>query len=194
MATSIDFPSTPSIDDTYTYPPTTGTTYQWDGTRWVVQDGVESFIYIDDVAPTYEADHLWFQPSESKFHVAVSGAWVEFGRDGIDAVIGTDTVGIAELKDELSASSALAGTNVDWSLAQVFTKTLTVNTTLTFSNIYIGVKSLEISGNFTLTFPAGFKVVAGSNDYDGTVLNLIEVECTNEIGLTGWINITQEKV
>jgi len=191
MATTIDFPTGPSVDDIYTYG---DIDYKWDGTRWIVVDGVENFVLIDDVAPTYEADHLWFQPSEGKFHVAIDGAWVEMGRDGIDAVIAADVIGINELKDELSASSALAGNDVNWSLAQVFTKTLTVNTTLTFSNVYIGVKSLEISGDFTLTFPIGFKVVAGSNDYDGTVLNLIEVECTDEIGLTGWINITQEKV
>jgi hypothetical protein len=72
-----------------------------------------------------------------------------------------------------STNTALAGTDVDFESAQVFTKTLTENTTLTFSNTQIGmVKDLIIDGDFTLTLPTG---TVGAGEYDGTVTNLIQV-------------------
>jgi len=85
---------------------------------------------------------------------------------------------------------AMAALNVDWSTGQVFTKTLTANSTLTFSNLHIGVKDLEITGNYTLGLPTGFKIITGT--YDGTVANLIQVICTNTTTPTGWVTISQE--
>jgi len=94
----------------------------------------------------------------------------------IDTVhLSDDVITYAKLGTEFTTSAALS-TNVDFATAQVFTKTLTANTTLTFSNTEIGmVKDLVITGNFTLTLPAG-TTVAG--EYDGTVSNLIQVVVT----------------
>ena len=90
------------------------------------------------------------------------------------------------LGDEFTTSAALA-TDVDFSTAQVFTKTLSGNTTLTFSNDEIGmVKDLVITGNFTLTLPSG-STVAGT--YDGTVSNLIQIVVTG--ASTYWYSISQ---
>ena len=89
--------------------------------------------------------------------------------------VADDAVTYAKLADEFKTSSALS-TDVDFSTAQVFTKTLTANTTLTFSNTGIGmVKDLVITGDYTLTLPSG-STVAGT--YDGTVSNLIQVVVT----------------
>lgn len=86
-----------------------------------------------------------------------------------------DSITYAKLGTEFTTSAALA-TDVDFSSAQVFTKTLTGATTLTFSNASIGmVKDLVITGDFALTLPAG-STVAGT--YDGTVSNLIQVVVT----------------
>jgi dolichol kinase len=72
-----------------------------------------------------------------------------------------------------STTASLAGTDVDFTTAQVFSKTLTGSTTLTFSNTQIGmVKDLIIDGNYTLTLPTG-SVAAG--EYDGTATNLVQV-------------------
>ena len=90
------------------------------------------------------------------------------------------------LGDEFTTSAALA-TDVDFSTAQVFTKTLSGNTTLTFSNDEIGmVKDLVITGDFTLTLPSG-STVAGT--YDGTVSNLIQIVVTG--ASTYWYSISQ---
>jgi hypothetical protein len=100
--------------------------------------------------------------------------------------IADDVITYAKLANEFTASSALA-TNVDFNLAQVFTKTLTGNTTLTFSNAQVGmVKDLVITGNFTLTLPAG-STVAG--EYDGTVSNLVQIAVTGANQY--WYSISQ---
>ena len=100
--------------------------------------------------------------------------------------IADDSVTYAKLGTEFTTSAALA-TNVDFSTAQVFTKTLSGDTTLTFSNAEIGmVKDLVITGDFALTLPAG-STVAGT--YDGTVSNLIQVVVTGASQY--WFSISQ---
>lgn len=94
------------------------------------------------------------------------------------------------LGDEFTTSAALSGTDVDWTSAAVFTKTLAANTTLTFSNVETGmVKDLVITGDYTLTLPSSVNVISGT--YDGTVSNLIQIVSTN--GATEqWATISQE--
>jgi len=97
-----------------------------------------------------------------------------------------DSITYAKLGTEFTTSAALA-TNVDFSTAQVFTKTLSGATTLTFSNTAIGmVKDLVITGDHALTLPAG-STVAGT--YDGTVSNLIQIVVTG--ASTYWYSISQ---
>jgi hypothetical protein len=108
------------------------------------------------------------------------------------AKIVDDAISYAKLGSEFTTAAAIAASDVDFSTAQVFTKTLTGATTLTFSNVSTGmVKDLVITGNFTLTLPASTKIVAG--EYDGTVSNLIQIVATN--GATEqWASISQEAV
>ena len=102
------------------------------------------------------------------------------------AGVGDDSVTYAKLGTEFTTSAALA-TNVDFATAQVFTKTLSGDTTLTFSNAEIGmVKDLVITGAHTLTLPAG-STVAGT--YNGAVSNLIQVVVTGAAEY--WFSISQ---
>ena len=102
------------------------------------------------------------------------------------AGVGDDSVTYAKLGTEFTTSAALA-TNVDFATAQVFTKTLSGATTLTFSNTAIGmVKDLVITGAHTLTLPSG-STVAGT--YDGSVSNLIQVVVTGASEY--WYSISQ---
>lgn len=81
----------------------------------------------------------------------------------------------AKLGYEYTTANAI-DTNLDFSIAQVFQKTLTADTTLTFTNADLGmVKDLVITGDYALTLPAG-STVAGT--YDGTVINLIQIVVT----------------
>ena len=102
------------------------------------------------------------------------------------AGVGDDSVTYAKLATEFTTSAALA-TNVDFATAQVFTKTLSGDTTLTFSNAEIGmVKDLVITGSHALTLPAG-STVAGT--YNGAVSNLIQVVVTGAAEY--WFSISQ---
>ncbi len=85
-----------------------------------------------------------------------------------------DGITYAKLGTEFKTSAAVAALAVDFSSAQVFTKTITADSTFTFTNVGIGmVKDLILTGDFVPTFPAGSKIVAGT--YDGTVSNLIQI-------------------
>jgi hypothetical protein len=103
------------------------------------------------------------------------------------ARIADDVIDYARMGTEFTTSAVISASDVDFSTAQVFTKTLTANTTLTFSNASVGmVKDLIITGNFTLTLPAGSTV---TGTYDGTVSNLIQVVVTG--ASTYWYSISQ---
>jgi hypothetical protein len=108
------------------------------------------------------------------------------------AKIADDAISSAKLGAEFTTAAAISASDVDWSSAAVHTKTLSANTTLTFSNVSTGmVVDLVITGNFTLTLPASVKEITGT--YDGTVSNLIQVVSTN--GSTEqWATISQEAV
>ena len=100
--------------------------------------------------------------------------------------IADDVISYAKLGAEFTTSAALS-TNVDFSTAQVFTKTLSGDTTLTFSNAEIGmVKDLVITGSHALTLPTG-STVAGT--YNGAVSNLIQVVVTGAAEY--WFSISQ---
>ena len=84
-----------------------------------------------------------------------------------------DSVDFDKLGAEFTTSSAVT-TALDFSAAQVFTKTMTADTTFTYSNVGIGmVKDFILTGAFVPTFPAGTKTIAGT--YDGSVSNLIQI-------------------
>jgi len=103
-----------------------------------------------------------------------------------------DAVSYAKLGVEYTNSAPISASDVDWSTAAVHTKTLSANTTLTFSSVSTGMTvDLVISGNYTLTLPASVKEITGT--YDGTVANLIQIVSTN--GSTEqWATISQEAV
>ena len=106
------------------------------------------------------------------------------------AHIADDQITYAKMGAEFTTSATISASDVDWSAAAVHTKTLTANTTLTFSNVSTGmVIDLVIDGNYTLTLPASVKEISGT--YDGTVTNLIQIVSTN--GATEqWATISKE--
>ena len=110
--------------------------------------------------------------------------------DNFNEVYGNDFVDYDKLGTEFTTAAVISASDVDFSTAAVFTKTLSGNTTLTFSNVETGmVKDLVITGNHTLTLPASVKTITGT--YDGTVGNLIQIVSTN--GATEqWASISQE--
>ena len=56
------------------------------------------------------------------------------------------------------ATQSLSGTSIDWSVGNIFTKTLSANTTFTFSNQTSGqtivVRLTNTASNYTVTWPS----------------------------------------
>lgn len=99
-----------------------------------------------------------------------------------------DSVTYAKLATEFKTSAVVAAETLDFSASQVFTKTMTADTTFVFSNTGIGmVKDLIVTGAFVPTFPVGSKLVAGT--YNGSVSNLIQIVVTGASEY--WISISQ---
>jgi len=123
-----------------------------------------------------------------------SGNLVGTGDTGSVAtgMVADDAINYSKLGVEYTNSAPISASDVDWSTAAVHTKTLSANTTLTFSSVSTGMTvDLVISGNYTLTLPASVKEITGT--YDGTVANLIQIVSTN--GSTEqWATISQEAV
>ena len=122
--------------------------------------------------------------------IAGTGVTVDQATGDVTVSLADDGVSYAKMGSEFTTAATISASDVDFSSAAVFTKTLTANTTLTFSNVSTGmVKDLVITGNFTLALPASVKTITGT--YDGTVSNLIQIVSTN--GSTEqWATISQE--
>jgi len=85
---------------------------------------------------------------------------------------------------------AITETNVDWSAGQVFTKTLTSDTELTFTGYAVGQTiDLVITGQHTLTLPIECNYIHGS--YVGSTSNLIQIKCTQSSPAIFWVGISQ---
>lgn len=71
----------------------------------------------------------------------------------------TDISGTATIAQQTIATQAVAALAIDWSTGSVFTKTLSANSTFTFSNIGSGqtivVRLTNTASNFTVTWPGG---------------------------------------
>ena len=92
----------------------------------------------------------------------------------------TSSVSHSMLGASFKTIVALSGTSVDWSAGQVFTKTLSGDTTLTFTGVSTGMQiNLVIDGNYTLTLPTSVKELNGASTYDGSGEHLISIVSTN---------------
>jgi len=103
------------------------------------------------------------------------------------AKLANDSVTYGKLGAEFTTTDAVT-TELAFDDHQVFTKTMTTNTTFTFTGANIGmVKDFVLTGDFVPTFPVGTKTVAGT--YDGTVSNLIQIVAVADGDY--WLSISQ---
>ena len=149
-------------------------------------DGIT--VNADDVAlaSSTAGDGLAF--ASGVLSVNVDDSTIEIATDTLQ--VKDDGISYAKMGSEYTTASTISASDVDFSSAAVFTKTISGTTTLTFSNVSTGmVKDLVITGTGSLALPASVKTITGT--YDGTVSNLIQIVSTN--GSTEqWATISQE--
>ena len=99
---------------------------------------------------------------------------------------------LGEAQNLLNAVSfEIPQNDLDWTQAQVFTKSLAEDTTLTFSNFSIGQTiDLVVTGNgYQLTLPATLSITYGA--YLPNQTNLIQILCTSSSPAKFWASIAQ---
>ena len=105
--------------------------------------------------------------------IAGSGIAVDQATGDVTVSVAADGIDYAKLGAEFTTSAAVT-TDLNFDTAQIFTKTMTGDTTFTYSNVKVGmIKDFILTGAFVPTFPGGTKTVAGT--YDGSVSNLIQI-------------------
>jgi len=105
--------------------------------------------------------------------IAGSAIAVDQATGDVTVSVADDGIDYAKLGAEFTTSAAVT-TDLDFDTAQIFTKTMTGDTTFTYSNVKVGmIKDFILTGAFVPTFPAGTKTVTGT--YDGSVSNLIQI-------------------
>jgi hypothetical protein len=160
----------------------------------IQSDGDGSFSYVDastgDITGVTAGDGLTGGGTSGAVSLAVNvdDSTIELNSDAVrvkdlgisTAKIANDGVTYAKLGAEFTTSAALSGTEVNWASAQVFTKTLSGDTTLTFTGVETGMQiNLVISGNHSLTLPSSVKELTNADSYDGSGENLISIVSTN---------------
>ena len=162
--------------------------------QYLISDGDGSFSWqtlsAGDITSVVAGDGLTGggTSGDVTLTVSVDDSTIETNADALrikdlgvtTAKIANDGVTYAKLGAEFTTAAALSGTAVDWATATTFTKTLSADTTLTFSNVSTGMQiNLVISGNYTLTLPSSVKELTNASTYDGSGENLISIVSTN---------------
>ena len=102
--------------------------------------------------------------------------------------IANDVISYAKLGAEFTTTGTVT-TALDFGANQVFTKTMTGDTTFTYSGVEIGmVKDFILNGNYTPTFPSGTKTIAGTYSGSATA-NFIQIVA--QASGNYWMSISQ---
>ena len=141
---------------------------------------------------TFTGDNIGSIPAGSYIIGSNGASFVDFDEYYVEIVLNptqqTDTEDGFGLGQQVTLLQGVSSPTVDFSSAQVFTKTLTADESIVFTNAAIGmVKDIVITGAFVPTFPAGSKITNGT--YNGAVSNFIQIAVVSSGDY--WLSISQ---
>ena len=141
---------------------------------------------------TFTGDNIGSIPAGSYIIGSNGASFVDFDEYYVEIVLNptqqTDTEDGFGLGQQVTLLQGVSSPTVDFSSAQVFTKTLTADESIVFTNTAIGmVKDIVITGAFVPTFPAGSKITNGT--YNGAVSNFIQIAVVASGDY--WLSISQ---
>ena len=141
---------------------------------------------------TFTGDNIGSIPAGSYIIGSNGASFVDFDEYYVEIVLNptqqTDTEDGFGLGQQVTLLQGVSSPTVDFSSAQVFTKTLTADESIVFTNAAIGmVKDIVITGAFVPTFPAGSKITNGT--YNGAVSNFIQIAVVASGDY--WLSISQ---
>lgn len=142
------------------------------------------------VLTTVERDAIGLPIEGMKIFNSTTGLYNKYEDSAWGEDLSDGSVNPSKLDVPFKDISALAGIEVDWDLELTRTKTITGETTLTFTNLYEGVKFLKITGDFNMIFPVGFVYVGGERS---TSVNWYQVVCEDADTPTGIYTILKDE-
>lgn len=187
MSTTISFPSSPTMNQTYTYG---SVTYIWNGTRWTINGG--SVIYDWAKAPTkptYQAleiieddTHRFVTDTDKSNWNALIGTAGNATHTGdvtgsVALTISDNVISYNRVSTSLRGISTQDSPPWDFSSSGIIVATLTSNITVSFTNYQTNkTLKMKITGNYTIDF-SGFVKAKGSQNYNGNVVNYVYFDC-----------------
>ena len=200
MATSINFPDNPSQNDTYSYG---NVDFIFNGTTWevILANTLSENVDITDAGDYFVSDNV--EDTLQEIGADLDGVSLTSSGLATEYLDGTGTYSVpgvtdgavtyAKLGTEFVTIVPVTASDMDWSAGIHFTKTITADLTLTFSNLEVGkTVALTLTGDYVLTLPTYVNVIDGT--YDGTVDNLIQFYCADDTTSAEivWCIISQE--
>jgi hypothetical protein len=144
-----------------------------------LRSDVVSYL-ITDAAGDSQGFFSYLSPNDYVTVGRSSGANVQVKTEGVNIVSNNSELTVDDIPVVLdnvgrTALTPAASVEIDFTeYESVYTLAMDQNTTLTFANIEVGhAVQLEVTGNFTLTFPGTAFKLSTSADYSGTDTNII---------------------
>jgi hypothetical protein len=141
---AIDFPNSPTVNDTYT---AGGKTWQWNGTYWSAY-GTSPILRASDTAPlSPNANDLWYETDTGSLFAYVDGYWVELGASAPVTASAGDLTGATLASNVVSSSLTSVGTLSSGAVPT----TLLTGTTLPASVVSSSLTSVGTLGSLAVT-------------------------------------------
>ena len=141
---AIDFPNSPTVNDTYT---AGGKTWQWTGTYWSAY-GTSPILRASDTAPlSPNANDLWYETDTGSLFAYVDGYWVELGASAPVTASAGDLTGATLASNVVSSSLTSVGTLGSLAVTGATTSGSFVQGT-DYLSPYQGFRNKIINGSF----------------------------------------------